>query len=420
MLAQAEKLIHQGFKIFPIVYKNKIPLTPNGFKDASNSFAQLEKWDNQFKTYNIAIKTGDGLCVIDVDPKSGGSESWIELLEGNELPDTVCANTGGGGKHFFFKGDIKNTAGKLGKGIDTRGEGGYVVSSPSIHPSGKAYEWAFEHSPDEIEIADLPDWLNPNLVQTKPDTFKTEDYLPKDHTLPAEAGNRNSSLASLAGELVNDGDNYNKVMKLCIMWDRGNKDQLSIKEIETTVKSIFRTHSNNHPAVISETFEKHIEQDEELPNLTEDLIDVGGVIGMMCDEMNANAYMKQPILTFGAVTTFFSTVIGKFYKLRCDTRSNLYTIGIADSGAGKQDVITNIEIIANQSGLDHLIDAEDVTSGQAILSALEERQLKAVYFPFDEVGEMIASFSGKNSSTHEREKGRVFTTLYTSATKIYR
>ncbi|MEZ5691952.1 MAG: bifunctional DNA primase/polymerase [Rickettsiales bacterium] len=42
-------------------------------------------------------------------------------------------------------------------GVDVRGDGGYVVAPPSLHPNGNNYEWA--NSPFENDIADAPEWL---------------------------------------------------------------------------------------------------------------------------------------------------------------------------------------------------------------------------------------------------------------------
>lgn len=422
LLQHAESLVTSGFSIFPVKYRDKIPLTKNGFKDASISFEQLKTWDKQFQEYNIGIRTGDGLAVIDVDTNNGGTNSWIKLTENNPVPDTVCAQTGGGGRHFFFKGNIKNTASKLAPGVDTRGEGGYVVSPPSIHASGKAYEWLPDHGPDEIELAALPDFLNPGKANGLQKDFINKDNLKE--KVPSlinsvSEGSRNDSLARYAGKFIQKGLDLTDVLEICHLWNRQNSPPLSDTELRRTVESIYNTDQNNHPEK-DKVFEKDIQREEELVNLLDSQLDVGGVIGMMQKEILTEAYMKQPILTFGACTTFFATVIGKFYKLRCDTRSNLYTVGIADTGAGKQDIITGIEIIANASGLGHLIDAESVTSGQAILKALEYSSIGAIYFPFDEIGDMLASISGKLSANFEKEKATVLSVLYTSSNKTYK
>jgi hypothetical protein len=69
------------------------------------------------------------------------------------LPATPEQITGGG-RQILFKWDIRfplrNSAGKIGPKIDVRGDGGYIVLPPSIHPGdpkrgippGRTYHWA--------------------------------------------------------------------------------------------------------------------------------------------------------------------------------------------------------------------------------------------------------------------------------------
>lgn len=52
---------------------------------------------------------------------------------------------------------LGNSARRLGPQLDTRGDGGYVVAPPSIHPNGHAYRWAPRRSPNDSAIASLPD-----------------------------------------------------------------------------------------------------------------------------------------------------------------------------------------------------------------------------------------------------------------------
>ena len=51
---------------------------------------------------------------------------------------------------------MKNTAGRIAPGIDTRGDGGYVLTPPSVHPSGRAYAWSVDSA---NTIAAAPAWL---------------------------------------------------------------------------------------------------------------------------------------------------------------------------------------------------------------------------------------------------------------------
>ena len=86
---------------------------------------------------------------------SQGADELLKLEHRfGALPATVTAVTGTGGHHLYFRLPnfagapvIKNTASALAAGIDTRGEGGYVVAPPSIHPNGNPYGWG---APDRV------------------------------------------------------------------------------------------------------------------------------------------------------------------------------------------------------------------------------------------------------------------------------
>src|SRR5262245_1608233 len=98
---------------------------------------------------------------VDVDPETGfnGYESLAYLEERyGKLPHTPHQRTGRGGTQYLFKHvpGLKNSAGKLGAGLDTRGKGGYIVVAPSHNTRGP-YEWIV--SPDDAPLADVPQWL---------------------------------------------------------------------------------------------------------------------------------------------------------------------------------------------------------------------------------------------------------------------
>jgi putative DNA primase/helicase len=143
----------------------KHPLTRHGLKDATKEEAAVRaNWTNR-PTANVGIATGavSSVVVLDVDPAHGGDESLAKLLaEHGALPETRVVATGGGGRHYYFKhpgGRVPNSAGKLGRGLDVRGDGGYVVAPPSNHVSGGTYRWL-----DEREPADAPAWLVAQIV----------------------------------------------------------------------------------------------------------------------------------------------------------------------------------------------------------------------------------------------------------------
>jgi len=118
-----------------------------------------EKWPND--GFGIATGTRSGIWVLDVDPKNDGIATLAALEQKNApLPKTISVRTGSGGLHFYFQfpgPDYRNTAGALGAGLDTRGDGGYVVGAGSLHKSGRRYNW--QNGPVDHELAAAPEWL---------------------------------------------------------------------------------------------------------------------------------------------------------------------------------------------------------------------------------------------------------------------
>ncbi len=163
-------------------------LMPHGVKDATTDSRTITAWWSSFPIGNIGIATGakHGIWVIDVDikPKEGKNGGFsLDAYEAKygDLPDTVIAETGGGGKHYFFKYPvgkvIQNSTSKIGLCLDVRGENGYVAVEPSLHISGNCYEWISEQSPSEIEFAEycLPDEFL--AVESKKTTMSTPQSL---------------------------------------------------------------------------------------------------------------------------------------------------------------------------------------------------------------------------------------------------
>ena len=132
-------------------------------EEASNDLDVVAEWIRQYPRANVGIATGalSRFFALDVDPEKGGRETLAALeAEHGRLPQTVQSTTGSGGSHFLFQMpdgmNLRNSAGKLGDGLDTRGDGGQIVVAPSRSSKG-AYRWV--HAPWDTKIAPAPEWL---------------------------------------------------------------------------------------------------------------------------------------------------------------------------------------------------------------------------------------------------------------------
>jgi hypothetical protein len=97
---------------------------------------QIRAWWSRWPTAMIGAPTGEasGFVVLDIDCH-GDTDGFATLAaRGWTIPaDAVEVTTPSGGAHFFFRAEagISNSAGRIGPGIDVRGEGGFVVLPPS-------------------------------------------------------------------------------------------------------------------------------------------------------------------------------------------------------------------------------------------------------------------------------------------------
>lgn len=161
----------RGWSVLPLSHRGKTPATENGVKDATTDVNRIERWWGRHRDgANIGVATGrvSGIVVVDIDGPEG-RESWKALTDQHGYPFTLAQITGreDGGQQLFFRypadlelpARIPNRAG-LRPGIDVRGDGGYVVVPPSVHPSGARYRWEIE-----TEIAELPRWLRKLVVR---------------------------------------------------------------------------------------------------------------------------------------------------------------------------------------------------------------------------------------------------------------
>jgi hypothetical protein len=122
---------------------------------------------------NLGVCTNK-LVVLDVDPRHGGDESLAALEREHEIPPTWRALTGGGGEHVLFAApdgvEISNVIAEqitdppLGRGIDIRAKGGFIVGVPSRHISGARYEWSVDHHPKDVALVPAPGWLIERLT----------------------------------------------------------------------------------------------------------------------------------------------------------------------------------------------------------------------------------------------------------------
>lgn len=178
LLDWALRYAKNGWRVFPILMMNddggcscaegvrctrigKHPAIKAWQKSATTDSDQIKEWWGKWPKSGIGIATGEksGITVLDVDVGTGGDVTLEKMRGKRNAFETATVETGSGGRHFYFKytEKIKTVASKIGTGLDTRNEGGYVVAPPSRHKSGSKYAWRGEW---DAALAEFPAWLS--------------------------------------------------------------------------------------------------------------------------------------------------------------------------------------------------------------------------------------------------------------------
>jgi hypothetical protein len=234
-------LARHGVPVFPCS-DNKAPLTANGFKDASADPDTVTTWWKRWPNALIGVPTGEKFVVLDVDlAKHPEAAQWYGKAN---LPLTRTHVTRSGSRHLLFKPSdaVRNTAGKICRGVDTRGRGGYIIWWPAaglevLHGS---------------VLAELPAWL---LRALEPPPPPPPSLPPTSSALPA------NKLAGIVRTIANANVGERNVVtfwgacRLAEMTDAGMLDReqaieiaveaasrngLPHKEALTTARSAFR------------------------------------------------------------------------------------------------------------------------------------------------------------------------------------
>jgi len=155
---------HLGVSVIPILARSKSPALPSWHEYAEHlpTKQELQAWF--CVDYNIACICGTvshNLTVVDFD----SLEAWEHWQTHHDPIDTYRVKTRRGWHLYFYTEEKTQTW--RGEDIDVKGERSYVLTPPSIHPSGHVYQGY--GSPSQIatigsikdvipEYEDVPQW----------------------------------------------------------------------------------------------------------------------------------------------------------------------------------------------------------------------------------------------------------------------
>lgn len=259
----------------PCAKAGKHPRLSGGFKSATVDETALAGWWQRWPDANIATVPGlCGMIALDVDGPIG--EESAKALGILDAPTLIC-RTGreDGGHHRYFKrpniaGEIGNVSG-LGANLDVRCDAGYVMLPPSMHKSGRRYEWGGRLS----DVAELPpgaaDALRRMMVEPRPAAFVMPDvpatadtdrrvraYIAKLGNR-AEGDGRNNAACNLAIFMLNDlALETGLAWSYLTEWNTLNIPPLRERELRSVFVSAPKSAKRPRGCALIESFGNHV------------------------------------------------------------------------------------------------------------------------------------------------------------------
>ena len=429
LLDSALQYAAMGYRVFPCRPGRKLPNTTHGRNDATTDEAQIRAWWEACPTANIGLVT-DGLLVVDVD---GGDNDWPTNQElAAELCQAPTSVTPSGGRHHVYRQpegrEYRSTAGRLATKVDTRANGGYIVAPPSRLDDGSQYQWIDGLELDPLgRLPEPPEWLTKMadaLAQGRgPGAMPQGPILGDSNPIPD--GQRNYTLARLAGTMRRAGMSRGEIASAL---HRANVDRCCPPLCESEVERIADSISRYEPDQITvAVVEGHWGQmAEEIPDsigpidpgpFPAHLLEVPGLLADTCQYMLDSSHRPQPILALGAGLSLLSVITGRRVMDEIGTRPNLYGLGVAPSGAGKEAPRSAVKEILWQAGAGAML-GESIASHAGLVT--HTGQQPSMVWLIDEIGRWLRGISAVgDKAPHLSGIVTNFMKFYTSSHSVY-
>lgn len=432
MLDAALQYAELGYPVFPCVPMRKVPLTPNGRNAATTDEEQIRAWWTANPRANIGLVT-DGLVVIDID---GKDNPWpVDQEAAADLANAPTSVTPRGGRHHVYRAPdgkaYKSTASRLAEDVDTRAVGGYICVQPSILDNGE-YQWidGLELDIPRDKLPTPPAWLEQMLANLERgrEAGKAPQTIVGDSN-PIPDGQRNDTLMRLAGGMRRQGMSRFEIRDALL---RANSDRccppLLEREVEEIARSVSRYPADQITVALVEGHWQQMTQTDKVKVIAESptdpgefpkyLLQVPGLIGQAMQYIDDISYRPQPVLALGASLALMSLLAGRKVRDEYNTRPNLYALGVAHSGQGKEAARQAIKNLLHPIGKLNLV-GEGLASHSGLVNAMQKEP--SMIWLIDEIGRWLRSVSGASADKAPHLSGIVTNLLkfYSSSGSVY-
>lgn len=214
-LEAALAYLERGWHPFPVgtfrkEKKDRKPLISwKPYQTKAPTEQEVREWWTKWPEAGIGLATGSisNLVVVDLDARSGAD------MDLSKWPETYTVSSPGGA-HLYFTHPgkpVKNSAGKLGPGIDVRGDGGFIIAPPTIRGDGGEYVTAYDavlapypgkqtdydFDVDQMVLSEVPTWFDELLEKGAPEGQRNESLVRLSGSMAARSVPEQRALAEL-------------------------------------------------------------------------------------------------------------------------------------------------------------------------------------------------------------------------------
>jgi len=467
--ALALELARAGLHVFPVRgagpdAKKPCPSVRWG-DDATTDAAAIDGWWRRWPDAMPAIHLGrSGLLVVDLDRHDGGAdglEAWAEVSGETDAP---AVDTPSGGRHIYFRQPEGrahgNREGALkGRGINIRGNGGYVVAPGALRSDG---EGAYQPVPAGALVAapPVPDWLyaliDPPAVKPEPRRrpaappiadARLARYADKaiaaeiDALRAAAKGGRNNQLnrsAFALGQMVGAGwigEAAAMARLISAAQDCGLAADDGLPACLATIRSGLRkgraqpremprdaprptkgprrlVRERGGAVVDGDTGEvvHEVRRARAAVEFPDALTRVPGLVGDITDWIAATARRPNRVLALGAALTLVGTAMGRFWAGPTLSSTVLYMLALAPSGVGKDHALQQIKRLLAAARMTRTIGPDEFISMPAVIHFIEREPLSLC--PMDEFGAFLKRINAKRASGFERGISKIMRSVW--------
>ncbi|NQW26205.1 MAG: bifunctional DNA primase/polymerase [Cryomorphaceae bacterium] len=459
-----------GWFLCPMESGSKNPgsiLGTNWPAKCSNDPDVISAWP-QGCNFGVLLGSKSGLIDLEFDSETGEQliESWLEDCGNPPTPSYRSAKS----VHRLFKWEEKfsfekKAFGRLGVEFRFGNDAAQSVIPPSIHESGAVYEWLEGLSPDDVEVAPLPDLIYKQYLTLRASEEKqTAKASPVDprytsgDSLLTKARNHVEETHSWESILALEGWKFARNRGEAQDWWRPGKTRGSISGTvnfggsktlrvftsSTSLKAessydkfayLCLTQHNDDPVkaafalcpesvlgrqqISAVDLSAFYGEEAETPNaheFLEAMLPQDGLIRWVAEYYRTVSQFPSPVMAMATAISFCQTIFGRRLKSQTNLRLNDYNVVMAPTGAGKEACETTIIGLFEATGYD-LMHPPDVQSGNGFLSMVAEKPCGI--WVCDEFGKMLESLLEKRANPHLRQIGTHLLKIYGKSRSIY-